>query len=68
MYLVDENGNKILLKEVEQINCSTQLLLFKVSYHIREADKIRLQESLSRQTGYRCIVVDSSIDKIYGLG
>lgn len=65
MYLVDEHENKILLNEVEQIDDRVKLLLFKVRYRLKEADRIKLQKKLSKATGCKCIVLDSTIEKIY---
>lgn len=65
MYLVDENETKILVNEVEQIDDRVKLLLFKARCRLKEADRIKLQKKLSKETGCKCIVLDSIIERLY---
>jgi hypothetical protein len=67
LYIEDDNGNRTELKELPELSSNSNILLFKMNNQLTRENYIHLTESLEMATGKRCIVLDKSFDKVYGI-
>ena len=62
-----DDGAIIEAKEIEGISATADVLLFFVNCFMRRIEETCLEEVLSEKTGKKCVVLNSSIEKVVGI-
>jgi hypothetical protein len=67
LWLENDNGTMIELKELTDIKAGAEVLFFKTSCRIMDFGKETITDMLESKTGKRCIILDPMFDRVFSL-
>lgn len=67
LYIEDDDGNKTELKELEETLNNNDILIFKTNVRLLPERTHDIAKQLERNLNKKCIVLDSTFDKVYGI-
>ena len=67
MLIETEKRIRIEVREIECVPKDADMLIFFAELALRRDDVSALEESLSKRTGKKCVVVDNRVEKIVSI-
>jgi hypothetical protein len=66
IYIEDDNGNKTELKELNEINPLSELLILTLERPVHDEALAKLAAGLKQMTNKKCIILGPEFGKVYG--